>query len=712
MTDHPTIPTTTDETLLREVLASEQLRRSAMEQTLLMQSRDRRTDELHAVLNSSWWKLAKLPRRCIFWARYIVSHLKALGRKAAPTDIAPVDVIPPSPLYSFLNEAGTAVTNREAIERMLLEQKAWRILLAAPDLAGESAQSLLRLGRALRELGHDVLLIAAAEGPVRAEAEAAGIPTAVSAGLMTRKGWLDIASPFNLTVLAGVGCAAAVRALNGMDVPVLWWLREEGALDPRCMVHAPETLTEDLHVAAATEAARQRILSYRPKYAVQLLREDGADFADEAARAVCLAVTRHAFSPEALRHNGWRPEPCDPVRARVSVVIPAYNGESDCERLLSGLDRQTGLESLEVVAVDSGSRDGTVACCRRHGARVIEIPNSMFSHSFARNLAARSATGDILLFMTQDAAPTSDTWVHDLIAPILSGEATAVSPAEEPPEGTDLYYVLSSLNHRHYCGTDKADQLHRGLGSGSQDAQHRFGALNDVATAIRRDVFLRYLYRHDFGEDLDMGLRLLHGGYSIALLKDVTVRHGHNRAAGYYVKRSLVGSVIMQERIQHVATEGTLPEKVVTALLAEAYGAVQLMAAELHGKPCGREAFTQNLEACLTRLSKMSARALIEAPPCPAMADAIIDQTIADVRAELVARPKKIPLCVEFIRDYMKFMFWPYFDQCAVWDDQTTPDLVLDCINKHFATLIGAELGCIPGDTPLTQRIKPLWRGV
>ena len=181
MTDHPTLPPT-DETLLREALASEQLRRSAMEQTLLMQSRDRRTDELQAVLNSSWWKLAKLPRRGIFWARYIVSHLKALGRKAAPSDIAPVDVIPPSPLYSFLNEAGTAVTNREAIEQMLLEQKAWRILLAAPDLAGESAQSLLRLGRALRELGHDVLLIAAAEGPVRAEAEAAGIPTAVSAG--------------------------------------------------------------------------------------------------------------------------------------------------------------------------------------------------------------------------------------------------------------------------------------------------------------------------------------------------------------------------------------------------------------------------------------------------------------------------------------------------------------------------------------------------
>ena len=706
----------TDSVERMRAVYEEQLRRQAKDAELLRMAYQKKDRELQDVLNAKWWRAAKPLRRAIFLARYVVEHARKIGKTGKPVDDAPPsDAIPPSPLLPLLDDPASRVYLREEIDRMLAEQKAWRILLAAPDLAeGGMGEALLRLGEGLRGFGHDVLLAAQADGPVRARAEQAGIPVVVAPGLLTRRDWLGIASPFNLAMLGGLPCVSAVSALNSRDIPVLWWLNEgKGAYDPQWLLAAPETLSEDVRVFAADEEARRQILSYCPQYRPELLEDTGgAAFAERAHEVISRMITRGDYALADLQAHDWQLEKCVPARPRVSVLIPAYNGEADCERLLSALDRQQGLERLEVVAVDSGSRDGTVACCRRHGAKVIEIPNTMFTHSFARNLAARSASGDILLFMTQDAAPTSDTWVSELIAPILRQEATAVSPAEEPPEGTDLYYVISSRVHRHYCGTDTANQLHFGLANGAPDALHRWGALNDVSTAIRRDVFMRYLYRYDFGEDLDMGLRLLRGGCRVALLKDVTVRHGHNRAAGYYVKRSLVGSVTMQEKIQHIQTAGTLPEKVVAALLAEAYGAMQLLGARMSGMVCGREEFQQRIGACLDELGRLSARELIEAPPCPAMQDALIDETIANVRAEIHDKPRKIGLSVHFIRQYLQYVFWPNFDACAEWDDRTSPDLVLQCLNKHFATLIGAELGCIGSDTRLSQRIRPLWRGV
>ena len=48
---------------------------------------------------------------------------------------------------------------------------------------------------------------------------------------------------------------------------------------------------------------------------------------------------------------------------------------------------------VELLIVDSGSTDGSLEIARRHGARVIEIPQSEFSHGGTRNLAIEQADG-------------------------------------------------------------------------------------------------------------------------------------------------------------------------------------------------------------------------------------------------------------------------------------------------------------------------------
>src|SRR5689334_2140673 len=80
-------------------------------------------------------------------------------------------------------------------------------------------------------------------------------------------------------------------------------------------------------------------------------------------------------------------------------------------------------EDFEVVVVDSGSTDGTPDVARRHGARVVEIPASEFHHGTTRNLGAREARGEWLVWTTHDAYPDSTQWLDRLTRPLRDGEA-------------------------------------------------------------------------------------------------------------------------------------------------------------------------------------------------------------------------------------------------------------------------------------------------
>ncbi len=87
-------------------------------------------------------------------------------------------------------------------------------------------------------------------------------------------------------------------------------------------------------------------------------------------------------------------------------------------RCLEAIARQEVGEDVEVVVVDSGSSDGSAERARRLGARVHEIPPEEFSHGGARNLGAKLAAGDIVVFTSQDAYAADENWLAALVAPL------------------------------------------------------------------------------------------------------------------------------------------------------------------------------------------------------------------------------------------------------------------------------------------------------
>ena len=86
----------------------------------------------------------------------------------------------------------------------------------------------------------------------------------------------------------------------------------------------------------------------------------------------------------------------------LSIVIPTWNEESYLSKLLDCIKRQT-YKNYEVIVVDGNSKDKTRKIAKNYGCKVIQEPKNIESNpGMARNLGAKIAKGDILLFLNAD----------------------------------------------------------------------------------------------------------------------------------------------------------------------------------------------------------------------------------------------------------------------------------------------------------------------
>lgn len=250
-------------------------------------------------------------------------------------------------------------------------------------------------------------------------------------------------------------------------------------------------------------------------------------------------LSRHATDNSAE----WAPLSVD---GTVSVIIPTFNGGKDLAGLLELLNRQVDVREIEIVVVDSGSTDDTLTIAADFGAKIIQSIQAEFSHSFARNLGAKHASGEYLLFMTQDAKPSSERWVRDMAQPILTDTAVAVSCKEMPRDDCDLLGRFLLWIHAKYMGILEQNRTLSMPEIQDYDSMRRNGQLDNVACMIRRDVFSQFEFRGSFAEDLELGLRLIRQGYRLSLESHAFVVHSHNRPAFYYLKRCFVDRTTMK----------------------------------------------------------------------------------------------------------------------------------------------------------------------
>lgn len=202
-----------------------------------------------------------------------------------------------------------------------------------------------------------------------------------------------------------------------------------------------------------------------------------------------------------------------PARLSVSVIIPVHNGEEHLPACLARV-RELDPPAGECIVIDDGSGDSSLGIARASGCRVLSAGGRR-GPAFARNLGAREARGDLLLFIDADVlAP------RDLIArvreefehnPLLDA---VIGSYDDAPGQTDFLSQYRNLLHCyvHQHSREEASTFWCGCG------------------AIRREVFLRLggfleTYLRPSVEDIELGWRLRRTGGRIRLRKDLQVKH-------------------------------------------------------------------------------------------------------------------------------------------------------------------------------------------
>lgn len=229
----------------------------------------------------------------------------------------------------------------------------------------------------------------------------------------------------------------------------------------------------------------------------------------------------------------------------ISIIIPTLNGGKVFRELLKQLSFQT-VTVDELLVVDSSSEDKTCAVAEEFGATVISISRDEFDHGATRSMAARQATGEIVLYFTQDAVPVSHDLIQNLIEPLLRDSSIAVSYGRQLPN-PDASLSATALRTFNYPDKSIIREF-----SDKEKLGLKTAFVSNSCAAYRRSCLEEVNYfpnRLIFGEDTCTVGRLLQKDYKIAYVAEAAVLHSHNYSLGQEFHRSFDIGVL--HKVEH-----------------------------------------------------------------------------------------------------------------------------------------------------------------
>ncbi len=212
-----------------------------------------------------------------------------------------------------------------------------------------------------------------------------------------------------------------------------------------------------------------------------------------------------------------------------SVIVPAYQARDVLLRCLTALQQQTIDPSrYEIIVVDDGSTDDTA----RLAEKAIKIPHARIVRAthggpaHARNLGARAAQGEILLFTDADCEPAPD-WLERLAAALAPAEISGAKGAYRTRQiGLTARFVQQEYQ-------DKYDRLLK---------QPQIDFIDTYSAAYRRAIFLEYggfdvSFPTASVEDQEFSFRLAEQGQRLIFVPDAVVYHQHDTTLRDYARR-------------------------------------------------------------------------------------------------------------------------------------------------------------------------------
>lgn len=208
----------------------------------------------------------------------------------------------------------------------------------------------------------------------------------------------------------------------------------------------------------------------------------------------------------------------------LSIIVPVRNGGAAFVHCLGAL-KSSEADDFELIVVDDGSIDSSASLATSHAARLIAIdrrPQTVdrlplsAGPAVARNLGARTARGDVLVFIDADVAVHRNT--IGLVSRAFAADAeltAAFGSYDDQPADRGFLSQFKNLFHHyvHQQARDEASTFWAGCGAIRRSAFLAVGGFDEVT------------YQRPSIEDIDLGYRLARRGAKIRLFKDWQVTH-------------------------------------------------------------------------------------------------------------------------------------------------------------------------------------------
>lgn len=201
----------------------------------------------------------------------------------------------------------------------------------------------------------------------------------------------------------------------------------------------------------------------------------------------------------------------------ISVVILTKNGGPRLREVLTQVLRQDTELTFEVIIVDRGSTDETLKTIHEFPVRKFMFPANDSDFGRARNYGFSMARGEYIATISQDATPSCNRWLHNLVQPFFSNpNVAAVQGVESYPEDRPLFWWW---RHGGFFFTSESSRWLSTYGIG----------LSFVNCAIRKSFWVDHpILPTPWAEDKLFQRSIVAAGRDVILARDAVCIHGHD----------------------------------------------------------------------------------------------------------------------------------------------------------------------------------------
>ncbi len=205
-----------------------------------------------------------------------------------------------------------------------------------------------------------------------------------------------------------------------------------------------------------------------------------------------------------------------------SIIIRAFNEEKHIRRLLTGIAEQT-VKDVQIILVDSGSTDRTIAETADFSVEVVHIAPHEFTFGHALNVGIDHAKADLVVMASAHVYPVYPDWLETLLAPFKAVNVALTYGKQRGSETTHF----SELQIFHHWYPEKSMP------------QQPFPFCNNANAAIRRSLWQSHPYDENLPglEDLAWAKWAQENGSSIHYVAEAEVIHVHNESTAGILNR-------------------------------------------------------------------------------------------------------------------------------------------------------------------------------